>query len=242
MNQDVTCQLKRGQYLGNSKYKAVWNCGAMKSKPMKFRDWTPNVSGTDAVPMKINVYESKQGIHRHKMEPVIFDAELLGNSERNCRTAATHYGIEPGKSWGCADQLTKSWWSGEYSDDHHRGPVIRDGPRCNSRPDRNSSNYKRECKRLKFIQGTGKTSVDDEAWWKVDTQKARYQNTFGLSELILQALVLTDQVFYLYLRQVIMKEIEDINFRGVEHTVDGHHISLYMFIKKDGKYTQIFTI
>ena len=70
-------------------------------------------SGNDAIPMKINVYESKQGIHRYKMEPVIFDAELLLGSERNCKTAATHYGIEPGKSWGCADQLTKSWWSGK---------------------------------------------------------------------------------------------------------------------------------
>ena len=25
--------------------------------------------------------------------------------------------------------------------------------------------------KVKFIQGTGKTSVDDEEWWKVDTQK-----------------------------------------------------------------------
>lgn len=172
MNQDVTCQLRRGQYLGQGKYKAVWNCGAIKSVPMKFRDWTPNVSGNEAIPMKINVYESKQGIHRYKMEPVIFDAELLGNSERNCKTAATHYGIEPGKSWGCADQLTKSWWSGNDSKKQGRGPNIRNGPGCNSRPDRNSSNYKRECKRLKFIQGTGKTSVDDEEWWKVDTQKS----------------------------------------------------------------------
>ena len=52
-----------------------------------------------------------------------------------------------------------------------------------------NSNYKRECKRLRFIQGTGKTSVDDEAMVESrHSKKARYQNTFGLSELILQAL------------------------------------------------------
>ena len=106
MNQDVTCQLKRGQYLGQGKYKAVWNCGAIKSVPMKFRDWTPNISGTVAKSMKINVYQSKHGIYRYKMKPVISDAEL------------------------------------------------------------------------RFIQGTGKTSVDDEEWWKVNTKNGLIPKNF----------------------------------------------------------------
>ena len=170
MNQDVKCQLRRGQYLGQDKYRAVWNCGSIKSIPMKFRDWTPNIRGNPAKSMKINVYQAKHGVYRYKMEPVIFNKELLGNDASNCKKAATHYGIEPGRSWGCADQLTKSWWSGKDSKKYRRGPVIRNGQGCNSRPDRNSANYKRECKRLRFIQGTGKTSVNDEEWWKVNTQ------------------------------------------------------------------------
>ena len=52
--------------------------------------------------------ESKQGISfPDKMEPVIFDAELLGGSERNCRTAATHYGIEPGTKLGLCGPINK---------------------------------------------------------------------------------------------------------------------------------------
>ena len=180
MNQDVTCQLRRGQYLGNSKYRAVWNCGAIESIPMKFRDWTPNISGTRARSMKINVYQSKHGVHRYKMEPVIYAEYILGSSEQNCKKAATHYGIIPGKSWGCADQLTKSWWSGKDSQKQGRGPNIRNGPGCTSSdtPNTRSGNYKRECKRLRFIQGTGKTSVDDEEWWKVNTKNGLIPKNF----------------------------------------------------------------
>lgn len=180
MNQNVKCQLRRGQYLGNSRYKAVWNCGAIKSIPMKFRVWDPNVKGKPARSMKINVYQSKHGVYRYKMEPVIFAEYILGNSERNCKKAATHYGIIPGKSWGCADQLTKSWWSGKDSQKQGRGPNIRNGPGCTSSaiPNTRSGNYKRECRRLKFIQGTGKTSVNDEEWWKVNTQNGLIPKNF----------------------------------------------------------------
>ena len=177
-NKDVKCQLKRGKYIGSGKYMAIWDCGTIKSIPMKFRDWTPNISGKVAKSMKINVYQAKHGEYRYKMEPVIFDKALLGNSASNCKKAATHYGIKPGRSWGCADQLTKSWWSGKDSQKQGRGPIIRNGQGCNSRPDRNSSNYKKECKRLRFIQGIGKTSVNDEEWWKVNTQNGLIPENF----------------------------------------------------------------